>query len=361
MALRLLIAGATSKFFHLKEFGEAVSRHGIEYKLVGNLEMYSNFSYSRVWYIESLLNYASLIPTPGKFRKTIEEFKPDVIFTDTQSYFGFLAIRSGIPLQLHLRGNYWKELQWAKETLYTTLPRRFAIWWKNKISEKCFRDCSAILPICKHLADVVREHYPSKNVQVLYQGIRPDLWYEEGAMDLKHPCVGLLQDANIWGKTVEMLLLTKVMKSMPDVHFYWVGGGPYQDYVLPELKKADNFTWLGKLPYPDGVRKFLGAIDVYALISGIDMAPLTLLEAELMQRPVVATRVGGIPELMADDKTGYLVDKGEPAQITEKLSDLLGDGKKARQMGRAGRDFVKENFSWDKVARDYVSFLESKL
>lgn len=353
--MRLLIGGAPSKFFHLREFGEAIARYGVEYKLVGNLEMFSNFPNSKIWYIESLLNFVGLMPTPTKFKRTIEEFKPDVIMTDTQSYFGFLALKSGIPLQMHLRGDYWKELKWARETIYTTPQRRFAIWWKNKIYERCFSGCSAILPICGHLANVVKERYPAKNIHVMYQGIRPDLWYNEGTMDLKHPCVGLLQDANIWGKAMEMLTLTKVMKSMPNVYFYWAGGGPYQDYVLPELKKSDNFTWLGKLSYPDGVRKFFASIDVYALISGIDMAPLTLLEAQLMQRPVVATRVGGIPELMDDGNTGYLVDKSNADQIIQRISILLENEKLARQMGTNGKAFVEGNFSWDKVAQNYVS------
>lgn len=357
--MKLLIGGAPSKFFHLRELGEAIARHGIEYKLVGDLEMYSNFSNTGMRYIESVLNYSGVMPTPRKFKKTIEEFKPDVVLTDTQSYFGFLSLQSGIPLQMHMRGDYWKELQWAKETIYTSPQRRFAIWWKSKISEKCFRGCSTILPICGYLANVVKERYPGKNVRVMYQGIRPDLWYEEGTMDLKHPCVGLLQDANIWGKTMEMLTLTKVMKSMPKVHFYWAGGGPYQDYVLPDLKKSENFTWLGKLSYPDGVRKFFASIDVYALISGMDMAPLTLLEAELMQRPVIATRVGGIPELMDDGKCGYLVDKGAPDQIIDRISHLIADYEIGKQFGRAGRNFVKDNFSWEKVGRDYVSFLKT--
>lgn len=356
--MKLLIGGAPSKFFHLKEFAQAIGKHGIESKLVGDLEMYSNFPKSRIWYIESLLNFAGLMPTPGKFKRTIEEFKPDIIMTDTQSYFGFLALQSGVPLQMHLRGDYWKEMQWARETIYTTPQRRFAIWWKSRISEKCFRGCSAVLPICRYLGDIVKERYPGKNVNVMYQGITPDLWNEDGTMDLKHPCVGLLQDANIWGKTMEMLTLTKVMKSMPNVHFYWVGGGAYQDYVLPDLKKSDNFTWLGKLEYPDGVRKFLASIDVYALISGIDMAPLTLLEAQLMQRPIVATRVGGIPELMSEGKTGYLVDKGAPDQIIDRLSNFIADERLGREFGNVGRQFVEENFSWDKIARNYVSSLK---
>ncbi|RZD48484.1 MAG: glycosyl transferase family 1, partial [Thaumarchaeota archaeon] len=50
-------------------------------------------------------------------------------------------------------------------------------------------------------------------------------------MKLKHPCIGLLQGAVIWGKSQEMLILQKVLESMPNVMFYWVGDGPYRDKI----------------------------------------------------------------------------------------------------------------------------------
>ena len=49
-----------------------------------------------------------------------------------------------------------------------------------------------------------------------------------------------------------------------------------------------NFHWLGKLEYPNKVREFLSEIDIYALITGMDLAPLSLKEAQLMERPVIA-------------------------------------------------------------------------
>ena len=74
--------------------------------------------------------------------------------------------------------------------------------------------------------------------------------------------------------------------------------GPYRDKILSILNKYKNFVWLGSMNYPDKVREFLDEIDVYALISGLDMSPLTLQEAQLMKKPVLATNVGGIPEVI---------------------------------------------------------------
>ena len=244
-------------------------------------------------------------------------------------------------------------------TLYKSLPKRIVIKkWEN-IGNKCFNGAKVILPICKYLEKIVKERYPDKPTEVLYQGIDPKDWYPQKGMNLMHPCVGLLQDAKIWEKTKEMITLAKVMEAMPNVTFYWAGDGPYRDKVLPVLEKCNNFKWLGSLQYPDQVREFLTEIDVYALISGIDMSPLTILEASLMEKPVIATNVGGIPELMQDGKTGFLVEKGDYNNLIEKIKMLINNEYKRKDMGTSGRIFVDKNFNWNVIAKRFSNILTS--
>ena len=102
----------------------------------------------------------------------------------------------------------------------------------NKIAEKIFRDATAVLPICKYLEDVVKEHYPNQNTGIFFEGVDSEIWYHTKKIELEHPAVGLVQDANWWGKTKEMLVLENVLKSMPDVHFYWAGDGQYKEKIL---------------------------------------------------------------------------------------------------------------------------------
>jgi glycosyltransferase involved in cell wall biosynthesis len=126
------------------------------------------------------------------------------------------------------------------------------------------------------------------------------------------------------------------------------------------LKKYDNFQWLGSLDYPGKVREFLSSIDIYGLASGIDMSPLTLLEAQLMKKPVIATKVGGIPELMIDKKTGFLVTKGNDEEWKKRIEELLNNKNKRNEMGENGREFVKENFSWEKIANEFKNTISQQ-
>ena len=133
----------------------------------------------------------------------------------------------------------------------------------------------------------------------------------------------------------------------------------YREKILSALDKYDNFEWLSSLEYPDRVRQYLTAIDVYALVSEINMSPFTLQEAQLTRKPVVATNVGRIQELMRDNETGFLVVKGNAEKWIEKPSLVINDIEQAKQMGIKGRQFVVDNFSWEIVTKDVVKKIEN--
>ncbi len=350
--MRLLIAGFGLRYIHLKGFAETLSKYNIECKVVIDSEICDGFPSRKIrnWF-----------QTRKKFNDLIKEFKPDAVFIDRQRHFGIATLNAGIPLFVHLKGDYWKEMNMARETLYKSFPKRIALNQWDKMARRCFQEATVILPTCKHLDNELIKKYPNKKSEIFYQGITPSQWIPEKGMKLKHPCVGLLQGAVIWEKAKEMLTLKKVMDAMPDVTFYWAGDGPYRDKILPELQKHKNFEWLGRLEHPKEVKKYLSEIDVYALISGIDMSPVSLLEAQILEKPVIATKVGGIPEEMKDGETGFLVGKGDYKEIISKLSLLFSDQQKAKQMGINGRKFVEDNFSWEKISEDFVKILKKYL
>ena len=349
--MRLLIGGSPSKFFHLEEFVKSLEKNGVECMLVNDSEFSDGFPGRKL---------SKWLSNDKKFTKLIDDFKPDVIFVDRQRHFGLSTIKAKIPLIVHLRGDFWKEMKMAEKTLYKSFPKKRALKKWDEIARECFEKSAIILPICEHLRKRTLEEYPRKKVHILYQGINPENWYNQKGMNLNHPCIGLVQSANILEKTKEMLILSKVMKKFPQVTFYWVGDGPYKDEVLPDLNKSENFKWLGALEYPNKIREFLSEIDGYALISGIDMSPLTLLEAQLMEKPVIATNVGGIPELILDGKTGFLIKKNDSSDLEEKISLLLKEISSA-EMGAAGRKFVIENFDWKIIAKRFKDILETYL
>jgi len=350
--LKILIGGSSTFFFHLKEFSDTLNKLGVESKLVFDADYSDGFPSRKIrkWFQKR-----------KKFTKLIEEFKPDAIFVDRQRHFGIDALKANIPLFVLLRGHYWSEINWNKKTMYKSLPKRIALLQWEKLGKEIFNGATAILPICKYLEKITNKFVPGKPTQVFFEGVDASRWYQVKGMNLKHPCIGLLQRANWWGKTSEMLILKNVLEKMPNTHFYWAGDGPLRERVLSELDKYENFHWLGNLQYPDKVREYLSEIDVYALITGMDLASLTLKEAQLMKKPVVATNVGGNQEMMIDGKTGFLVQQGNHEQLIDKLSLLLEDKELAKKMGNEGRKFIEDTFNWELVTKNFIKIMESYL
>ena len=348
--MKLLIAyGSLGKLFHLEEFSHALEKQNVQVKLVKDTDFSRGFPSKKI---------SDWFNGDKKFKELIREFKPDGIFADRQSHFALHAIKSEIPTFILLRGHYWQEYFWGMKTLGNNFKNRVAIWFRNRIAEEVFEKATVILPICKYLEDVVKERYPKQNTGVFLEGINSALWYHTEKMKLQHPCIGLVQDANWWGKTKELLVLEQVLEKMPNVFFYWVGDGHYRKKITDKLEKFDNFKWLGRLDYPDNIRKFLETIDVYALITGMDLAPLTLKEAQLMEKPVIATDVGGDKEMMVDKKTGFLVKEGDANDIIKKLSRILENKQMATEMGKEGVEFIKKQFNWDRVAKNFLEIIK---
>ena len=359
--MRILIVsgagGGTStksvgKYFHLKEFGEELKKHNIEYKLVNESDYVIGFP------TKQLRKY---LTTRNKIKKLINDFKPNLVFVDRQGYFGLEILKMKIPLFVLLRGHYWSEIEYAKNTIYKNKIMQKVIDSRKKIAEKVFAESTEILPICNYLKNIVKEYHPKQKSSVFIEGVDSTKWYNVEGMKLEHPCVGLLQGAVIWDKAKELLILENVLEKLPNVKFYWVGDGPFRKEIIIKLKKYKNFEWLGPLEYPNKVREYLSEIDIYALISGLDMSPLTLLEAQLMKKPIIATNVGGIPELMIDKKTGFLIEKGSSKELIKKIEEMLNEPKKMEEMGIQGRKFVEENFSWKIITQKFMDNLKKTL
>ena len=112
--------------------------------------------------------------------------------------------------------------------------------------------------------------------------------------------------------------------------------------------------YLNTLDYPDTVRQYLTEIDIYALPTGMDTTPLSCREAMAMEKPIIATNVGGIPEMIYDEKTGYLVEEGDHQTWIDRIKLLLDNKELSKKLGKNARELLLEKFNWDIVAKKFV-------
>jgi glycosyltransferase involved in cell wall biosynthesis len=98
-------------------------------------------------------------------------------------------------------------------------------------------------------------------------------------------------------------------------------------------------------------------IDVLVLPSHTEGLPRVVLEAQATATPVIATRVGGLPEVVEEGKTGLLVDPRAPNQLAATIDELGNDATYRAQLGKSGRRAVVESYSWETMYERYEEFL----
>lgn len=296
-----------------------------------------------------------------KFNNFLKEISPDLILLDGHSELVFPIIKKKIPFLFLVRGNFWEEERWAKETIVISFRQKLAIKRKHIIFDKCIKHASIIIPISNYLKEQILKKNPSKKIQVIHMDARDSKeWINKKGKHFKHPCVGLLQGASIWGKTKEMMILPQILKEIPNVNFYWAGDGIYKEKILETFKEFNNFHWLGELSYPNEVQEFLTEIDIYALFSGLDGLGQSVIEASLMKKPVIATNVGGIPETIIDGKTGYLIDQGDIQEWINKISLIFKNNELSKKLGSNGREYAKEKFDWEVISQKIIELVRKE-
>lgn len=161
----------------------------------------------------------------------------------------------------------------------------------------------------------------------------------------------------------------EILKKIPNVCFVVVGGNPSEsltqrDDMLGKIKLAVAETGLSNQVQLLGavedeeVVKLYQVCDVIVLpalatTDDVEGFGIVLLEAAAAGKPVVAARVGGIPDAIEDGKTGILVDPGDYDQFSNAIIALLNDDRLQRRMGQRGAFRVREQFCWAKVSAQY--------
>jgi glycosyltransferase involved in cell wall biosynthesis len=131
--------------------------------------------------------------------------------------------------------------------------------------------------------------------------------------------------------------------------------GEYIARALPDPRDRSRVEFLGKQPH-DRLNEWRRRAAVVVVPSRYENFPNTVLEAVALGTPIVAARVGGIPEIVAHRSTGCLFNAEDPRSLADELSWMLDHPDEAAAMGRAARLACEARFAPERVAADSVEF-----
>ena len=148
--------------------------------------------------------------------------------------------------------------------------------------------------------------------------------------------------------------VVRLVPMVPDVRVVSIGGEKHDGdlarvtRLAAEAGVADHLAFMGRR---EDALAFTAAADVFANPSDFEGLPVAVLEAMALERPVVATSVGGVPSIVRNDVTGVLVPPKDPAALADGIARMLGDRRVAAELAAAGRKVVERDFSLETMVR----------
>jgi L-malate glycosyltransferase len=156
-------------------------------------------------------------------------------------------------------------------------------------------------------------------------------------------------------------ILAKVLQQDEKVRLIMVGDGPERSaakFRARQLNIEENVIFVGKRP---NISDYLEIADVFLLPSETESFGLAALEAQSCEVAVVATRVGGIPEVVNDGESGFLSNIGDVEKMSDDVVKLLKNNDLRMSFGKRGRELAVERYNTDKIIPQYIAYYEKIL
>jgi len=279
--------------------------------------------------------------------RLVEDFKPDLLhvsFSGYTAYFQLMATKAyPLPMVIRLASSV-KDCNAGEESILGRLLRKAD--WVATVSEATLADLRHVIP---EIADTS---------SAIHTGLEPPSLPPE-SLPFDPPrivCLGRL--AREKGFDLLLQAVASLLGRYPHLRVTVAGDGPERQVLEQEvrtlhLEKVVTFTGAVEIARVPDV---LNSGTMVVLPSRFrDPFPLVALEAAQMARPIVAARVGGIPESVIHGETGVVVEPENPAAIAGAIADLLDDPEAARRMGQAGRERVLHRFGFERSVTEYDS------
>ena len=258
----------------------------------------------------------------------------------------------GIPVVTYCRGSDIHSI--AQNRLQGRL-----IAWSLRLADRVFSVSGALK------RDVVALGVDPDHVSVIFNGIEPDRFTP---MSIEEARGRLSLDAGVRlavcvsrlsaEKGIDVLVEAAARVKTPDFRLVLVGDGPMRAQLEDQAQSLgieDRVVFAGDQPHDD-VPVWVAAGDVFVLGSRKEGYPNAVVESLACGRPVVATRVGGVPEIITSDALGLVVDPEDPEALAAALDEALG-----RVWDSAAIEAAGKARDWDSVARDVLCEFDSLL
>jgi colanic acid/amylovoran biosynthesis glycosyltransferase len=219
-------------------------------------------------------------------------------------------------------------------------------YWRvdEKVKRAAFVAC--ISSFCRSQAMVFARQADWPKLQVVHCGVTPSLFTPRRHEGRGKRLLFVGRLAGVKGVPVLLESVARLALSNPDVELSLAGDGPDRASLEARVREMGIDPHVRFLGYQSQsqVRELLAGTDVFVMASFAEGVPVVLMEAMAAGVPVVATRIAGVPELVEDGVSGFLVPPSDAAPLANRIATLIGDPALRSRFGAAGRAKVEREF-----------------
>ena len=293
----------------------------------------------------------NLITSVGRIVEVLREVQPDLVHAHT-AHFAYASLRAGLPTILTIHGVLSEQRRVYNRSLYDRARYGMLAYYEWRALPRV----AAVTAISSYVVDAYRTKGSSAWRRI--DNPVPDEFF--ALQDAPEPGRILYAGSTDARKDLLTLLraVDRLRRELPEVHLAIAGHVTDPGYerqvhrLVAERGLESHVAFLGLLSRDQLLREY-ARCSVVALASVEENAPMALIEGMAAGNPVVATRVGGIPDLVADGETGFLVPARDPAAMADRLGDLLGDPSLRSRMGCEARARARERYGLAAIAESY--------
>ncbi|MCZ6702661.1 MAG: glycosyltransferase [Ignavibacteria bacterium] len=349
----LILADPSSS--HTIKWVNTLHRRGINVFLFG-LSKYDQTQYDDGIRIDSLqtpdsikakldgnfLKLIYLVAFP-RLKKIIRTFKPDILHAHYAASYGLIGAFTGFhPFIISV---------WGIDIL--TFPNNTLL--HKKLIEYSLKKADKILATSYYLAKETNK-YTNKKIFITPFGIDTDKFKPEivdTVFKKDEIVIGTVKSMERkYGIEYLIKSFSILKRNYPDksLKLLLVGGGSLENkfkQMIDELGISDSSMITGQIPF-NKVADYHNQLSIAVYVSKIESFGVSILESSACQKPVVVSDVGGLPEVVENDVTGFIVKANDIEATTEAIERLILDEELREKFGNAGRVRVKDKFNWQK-------------
>jgi len=227
-----------------------------------------------------------------------------------------------------------------------------------------YKSAHSVVANCTAAAEWLHhEGIPARKIQTIPNGVDCAV-FSRGNGEPSKPIRRVVTVANLRAEKGHDTLIDAAATLVglhPDLEFQIVGGGPLRAALEREVTVRGLGARVRFLGERDDVPALLASSDLFVLPSRSEACPNGVLEAMAVGLPIVASRVGGIPELIDSGVTGVLIEPDTPELLVEAVLDLVNRPKHAWELGRAAREKAESRFSLERMVSSFERLYRAEL